>query len=113
MTNDLLAELDRVRGLVAKAREMRAYYESMTDWDGAAIAFAQLDAAKSAANSAATALFRRPDFLALIEALREPVGWATHHDVPMLFPTLAEAAGYCGVGEEPIPLIALPTKERE
>lgn len=37
------------------------------------------------------------------------IGWATHHEEPMLFPTRKEAAEYCNDDEEPIPLVsALP-----
>ena len=36
----------------------------------------------------------------------EIIGWATHHEEPMLFPTWKEAAEYCNDDEEPIPLYA-------
>lgn len=39
---------------------------------------------------------------------QEVIGYATHHDDPMLFPTIDEARLYCGWGEEPIPLIKQP-----
>ena len=35
-----------------------------------------------------------------------PFAWATHHDEPMLFPTLEEAAMHCDDDEEPIALYA-------
>lgn len=31
--------------------------------------------------------------------------YATHHDEPMIFPTFKEAAVFCDVDEEPIPLL--------
>lgn len=34
------------------------------------------------------------------------LGYATHHDEPMLFPTREEAQQYCDDDEEPIPLVA-------
>lgn len=37
----------------------------------------------------------------------EVVGFATHHDEPMLFPNRKEAAAYCDDGEEPVALIRL------
>lgn len=41
----------------------------------------------------------------------EVVGFATHHDEPMLFPSKAEAAAYCELEEEPIVLIRLSDYE--
>lgn len=41
----------------------------------------------------------------------EVVGFATHHDEPMLFPNRKEAADYCDDGEEPIALIRLSDYE--
>ena len=38
-------------------------------------------------------------------------GYATHHDQPMLFPTLAEAQQYCDDTEEPVPLWGLAPPE--
>jgi hypothetical protein len=46
------------------------------------------------------------DAVKLKAAAVRPIAWATHHDEPMLFPTLKEAAMYCDDGEEPIPLVA-------
>jgi len=41
------------------------------------------------------------------EALKiEPIGWATHHEEPMLFPTRKEALKYCDDDEKPIELYA-------
>lgn len=34
------------------------------------------------------------------------IGWATHHEPPMLFPTREEAVLHCDDDEEPIPLVA-------
>lgn len=42
------------------------------------------------------------------QARGEPFAWATHHDEPMLFPTLKEASAYCEDDEEPIPLFTPP-----
>ena len=36
----------------------------------------------------------------------ETIGWATHHDEPLLFPDCKEAAAYCDEDEFPIELIA-------
>ena len=41
----------------------------------------------------------------------EVVGFATHHDEPMLFPSKREAAMYCDDGEEPVALISLSDYE--
>lgn len=41
----------------------------------------------------------------------EVVGFATHHDEPMLFPSKREAAMYCDDGEEPVALIRLSDYE--
>ena len=41
----------------------------------------------------------------------EVVGFATHHDEPMLFPNRKEAAAYCDDGEEPVALICLSDYE--
>lgn len=41
----------------------------------------------------------------------EVVGFATHHDEPMLFPSKGEAATYCDDGEEPVALIRLSDYE--
>ncbi|WP_414555738.1 hypothetical protein [Stenotrophomonas forensis] len=40
----------------------------------------------------------------------EPVAWMTHHDDPMLFPTVAEAAAYCEDDEQPVPLFRSPAQ---
>ena len=40
----------------------------------------------------------------------EILGWATHHDEPMLFPTRKEAILYCEDDEEPRPLYTSPPK---
>lgn len=42
----------------------------------------------------------------LSTAMQEIIGWATHHEPPMLFPTREEAMSYCDDDEEPIPLVA-------
>ena len=43
----------------------------------------------------------------------EPFAWATHHDEPMLFPTLKEASTYCDDDEEPIPLFTSPQPQQQ
>lgn len=43
--------------------------------------------------------------------LAEPVAWRTHHDEPMLFPTINEAWQYCEDDEGPEPLFAAPVKD--
>lgn len=42
----------------------------------------------------------------------EVIGYASHHDEPMLFLSKAEAATYCEDGEEPVALIRLSDYER-
>lgn len=41
----------------------------------------------------------------------EVLGFTTHHDEPMLFPSKREAAMYCDDGEEPMALIRLSDYE--
>lgn len=61
-----------------------------------------------------------PDAFELIntikQALEQPepeiLGWATHHDEPMLFPTRKEAVLYCEDDEEPRPLYTSPPKRK-
>lgn len=50
------------------------------------------------------------DVYAELLAIKEekPIAWATHHDEPMLFPSMGEANEYCDFGEFPIPLIRKP-----
>jgi len=43
---------------------------------------------------------------ASLQPQAEPLGWVTHDETPMLFPTRAEALEYCNDGEFPIPLYA-------
>lgn len=46
---------------------------------------------------------------AVIEAYKRRltvVGYATHHNEPLVFPTFKEAAVFCGDDEEPVPLMA-------
>ena len=43
--------------------------------------------------------------------LADPVAWRTHHDEPMLFPTINEAWQYCEDDEGPEPLFAAPVKD--
>ncbi|MFT0547818.1 hypothetical protein ACMHYO_16000 [Allopusillimonas ginsengisoli] len=46
---------------------------------------------------------------AVIEAFKRRltvVGYATHHDDPLVFPTIKEAAVFCDTDEEPVPLMA-------
>lgn len=40
-------------------------------------------------------------------------GYATHHEPPMLFPTLEEAQAYCGDDESPIALWGVEQPEEE
>lgn len=44
---------------------------------------------------------------------RPIIGWATHHDEPMLFPTREEAALHCDADEEPIALVAKVRAQEE
>lgn len=45
------------------------------------------------------------------EGAEAVIGYATHHDEPMLFPTIEEARQFCDDDEEPIPLVALSTQK--
>ena len=102
MTNPkLLADLERVRGLVAES--------TRTDSKWATAAFAAYD------------MFNRPDFLALIEALREPVTYGLRRKgttaiigniPPKIAAKPATEKRFLAEYEE-IPLYALPTKERD
>ena len=44
----------------------------------------------------------------LAQPAQQPVAWATHHDLPMLFPEKAEAQEYCDDDEAPIALYTHP-----
>ena len=67
----------------------------------------QYDNGADSVNELYKAIDAAHEYLAAPEQL-EPVGWATHHDEPMLFPTWREAAMHCDDGEEPIALYAAP-----
>lgn len=47
-----------------------------------------------------------PKWQAVLDS--EAVAYATHHDEPMLFPSIGEAGEYCEYWESPIPLIIKP-----